>query len=190
MEQLNMKTGKRPAGEGQSLVEYGLILSLVAVVSIAGLNMLGNSVSSQFTNIANAMSKAAGSPTMAAAAVPAPGATSGGGGGTTTSSSTPSGAPAPTSSGGDVTSTPGQPSSQTFGNTTTTQTPTATDTSSTAPTGGNPTPAAAPPTQTTASTTNSQSVAVSDGQQGAMLQCSGNDPSCAGNVDQGSTWGW
>jgi Flp pilus assembly pilin Flp len=40
------------AGQGQSLVEYGLILALVAVVSIAGVGVLGNSIFSQLSNLA------------------------------------------------------------------------------------------------------------------------------------------
>lgn len=164
MKQLNMKTGKRHAKVGQSLAEYGLILSLVAVVSIAGLNMLGNSISSQFNNLANAMSNATGAPS--GLAVAAPPASGGGGGGSTPSAQVPA-APA---------SNP------------TTSAPTTTPPVASAP--AQQTPALTTTTQAPASAAPAQSIAVSDGQQGAMLQCSGNDPTCAGNVDQGSTWGW
>jgi pilus assembly protein Flp/PilA len=38
--------------EGQGLVEYALILSLVSVVAIAGLTLLGTNVNTLLTNIA------------------------------------------------------------------------------------------------------------------------------------------
>lgn len=60
---------RRPAACGQSLVEYGLILALVAVVSMSGLSMLGGSISDQLSSLAGAIGGAAG------------GASSGGGGG-------------------------------------------------------------------------------------------------------------
>ena len=37
--------------EGASLVEYGLLLSLVAVVCIAAITTLGNSISTLFSSI-------------------------------------------------------------------------------------------------------------------------------------------
>ena len=38
--------------EGASLVEYGLLLSLVAVVCIAAISLLGTSISSMLTTLA------------------------------------------------------------------------------------------------------------------------------------------
>lgn len=37
--------------EGQGLVEYGLIIALVALVAIAGLTVLGNNVNGLLNNI-------------------------------------------------------------------------------------------------------------------------------------------
>jgi pilus assembly protein Flp/PilA len=39
--------------EGQALVEYALIISLIALVTIAALQLTGNSVTKIFNNIAN-----------------------------------------------------------------------------------------------------------------------------------------
>ena len=39
--------------EGQGMVEYGLIIALVAVVVIAGIALLGNGVKNTFTNVSN-----------------------------------------------------------------------------------------------------------------------------------------
>lgn len=41
--------------EGQGLVEYALILVLVAIVVIAVLTLLGEGVSGVFTNVVNAL---------------------------------------------------------------------------------------------------------------------------------------
>ncbi len=38
--------------EGQGMVEYGLIIALVAVVAIVGLALLGPKIKDMFTNIA------------------------------------------------------------------------------------------------------------------------------------------
>ena len=38
--------------EGQGMVEYGLIIALVAVIVIAGISLLGNNIGSLFNNIA------------------------------------------------------------------------------------------------------------------------------------------
>ena len=38
--------------EGQGMVEYGLIIALVAVVAIVGLTLLGHKIRDMFTNIA------------------------------------------------------------------------------------------------------------------------------------------
>jgi pilus assembly protein Flp/PilA len=51
-------TGLRSAyseQEGQGLTEYGLILVLIAVVVILMLGVLGGQVSSQYSNISNAL---------------------------------------------------------------------------------------------------------------------------------------
>ena len=42
--------------EGASLVEYALLLALIAVVCIAVVSALGNTVSENFSSINNAMS--------------------------------------------------------------------------------------------------------------------------------------
>ncbi len=39
--------------EGQGMVEYGLIIALVAIVVIAGLKILGGKASDLFTGISN-----------------------------------------------------------------------------------------------------------------------------------------
>jgi len=39
--------------EGQALVEYALILALIAIVVIAALKLLGSGVGSQLNNVAN-----------------------------------------------------------------------------------------------------------------------------------------
>ncbi len=39
--------------DGASLVEYGLLLSLVSVVCIAAITTLGSSISSMFSNLAS-----------------------------------------------------------------------------------------------------------------------------------------
>ncbi len=41
--------------EGQTLVEYGLLVSLIALVVIAVLTLLGNKVKTVFNNAANAL---------------------------------------------------------------------------------------------------------------------------------------
>jgi pilus assembly protein Flp/PilA len=45
----------REREEGQALVEYALLLSLIAIVSIGVLTVLGHSVSSIFSNISNSL---------------------------------------------------------------------------------------------------------------------------------------
>jgi len=48
-------TGRTPHGEmGQGLVEYALIILLVAVVVVGSLTLFGGSVTSLFTTIAGA----------------------------------------------------------------------------------------------------------------------------------------
>ena len=41
--------------KGQGMVEYGLILALVAVVGMVGLNLIGPQISAQFSAIATAV---------------------------------------------------------------------------------------------------------------------------------------
>jgi pilus assembly protein Flp/PilA len=41
--------------EGQGMVEYGLIIALVAVVVIAAIALLGNGVKNTFTNVTNSL---------------------------------------------------------------------------------------------------------------------------------------
>ena len=41
--------------EGQGMVEYGLIIALVAVVAIAGLIILGPAIASLFTNLGSSI---------------------------------------------------------------------------------------------------------------------------------------
>ena len=43
------------AEEGQALVEYALIISLIAVVAIATLTLTGNNVNGMLNSIANAL---------------------------------------------------------------------------------------------------------------------------------------
>ncbi len=38
---------------GQGMVEYGLIIALVAIVAIAGLTLLGPKLRDMFTNVSN-----------------------------------------------------------------------------------------------------------------------------------------
>ena len=42
--------------EGQTLVEYGLLISLIALVVIAILSILGNKIKNTFNSAANALS--------------------------------------------------------------------------------------------------------------------------------------
>ena len=43
---------------GASLVEYALLLALIAVVAIAALTLLGHTVANQLNNVANTLNKA------------------------------------------------------------------------------------------------------------------------------------
>lgn len=47
--------GRLRRDEGQALVEYGLILALVAVVVVAVLVILGHSVNNTLNNVANSV---------------------------------------------------------------------------------------------------------------------------------------
>jgi pilus assembly protein Flp/PilA len=41
--------------EGQSMIEYGLIIALIAVVVVIALTTLGTNIKGLFTNIANSL---------------------------------------------------------------------------------------------------------------------------------------
>ena len=45
--------------EGQDLLEYALLVALIALVAVAPVTAAGGSVNTIFTNIANALTKAA-----------------------------------------------------------------------------------------------------------------------------------
>lgn len=51
--------------EGASMVEYALLLALIAVVCIGAVTMLGNSASDKFTTVGDSVSNA-GTPTTVA----------------------------------------------------------------------------------------------------------------------------
>lgn len=62
LEQINRLIRKLGEDEsGQGLVEYALILVLIAIVVIAALTFLGKQVSTVFSNIANSLNAANGS---------------------------------------------------------------------------------------------------------------------------------
>ena len=50
-----IQLAKMRAEEGQALVEYALIISLIAVVAIATLTLTGNNVNGILNSIANAL---------------------------------------------------------------------------------------------------------------------------------------
>ena len=50
-----IQLAKMRAEEGQALVEYALIISLIAVVAIATLTLTGNNVNKILNSIANAL---------------------------------------------------------------------------------------------------------------------------------------
>ena len=52
---LEKNNGKKE--KGASLVEYALLVALIAVVAIAGVTAIGASVSSQFANIQTSISR-------------------------------------------------------------------------------------------------------------------------------------
>ncbi len=41
--------------DGQSMIEYGLIIALIAVVVVVALTLLGTNIRGLFTNIANSL---------------------------------------------------------------------------------------------------------------------------------------
>jgi len=45
--------------EGQDLLEYALLVALIALIAIGGVTLAGNSVNVIFTSIANALTAAA-----------------------------------------------------------------------------------------------------------------------------------
>ena len=45
--------------EGQDLLEYALLVALIALIAIGAVTLAGNTVSGIFTNISNALSGAA-----------------------------------------------------------------------------------------------------------------------------------
>lgn len=51
LDYIKAKMLARKARRGQTLVEYGLILALIAIVVIAALSLLGPTISNVFTNI-------------------------------------------------------------------------------------------------------------------------------------------
>ncbi|WP_373531430.1 hypothetical protein [Vampirovibrio sp.] len=53
---------------GQGLVEYGLVLALVAVVAIGGLTLVGNNVNDIFSSLTKDMESTAKAPATANAA--------------------------------------------------------------------------------------------------------------------------
>jgi len=56
MSRLKNLIQRRDDDEGQGLVEYGLILGLIAVVAIAALNATGAQVNSLLQKVANSLS--------------------------------------------------------------------------------------------------------------------------------------
>lgn len=60
MYQVSKSLVKRFAGEndGAALAEYGLLIGLIAVVSIAAITLLGTDIQTAFTNIQAAISGA------------------------------------------------------------------------------------------------------------------------------------
>ena len=46
--------------QGASMVEYALLVALIAVVAIAAVTLLGNQVSTTFSNISSSLAGAAG----------------------------------------------------------------------------------------------------------------------------------
>ncbi len=51
----NLLKNRMVREEGQSLVEYALIIALVAIVLVAGLTALGTSVTSTFSSITSSL---------------------------------------------------------------------------------------------------------------------------------------
>jgi len=52
---LEKNNGKKE--EGASLVEYALLVALIAVVAIAGVKALGNSISTQYSGLSTSLTR-------------------------------------------------------------------------------------------------------------------------------------
>jgi pilus assembly protein Flp/PilA len=52
---LEKNNGKKE--KGASLVEYALLVALIAVVAIAGVRALGNSISTQYAGLSNSLTR-------------------------------------------------------------------------------------------------------------------------------------
>ncbi len=50
-----MKSWVKDNERGASLVEYALLVALIAVVAIAGMRVLGNAVNSRFSNLGSSL---------------------------------------------------------------------------------------------------------------------------------------
>jgi pilus assembly protein Flp/PilA len=51
----NLTAAMQRRADGQGMVEYGLIIALVAVVAIAGLVILGPNIASMFTSLGSSV---------------------------------------------------------------------------------------------------------------------------------------
>jgi pilus assembly protein Flp/PilA len=59
VELLRTIAGLRRSEDGQDLLEYALLVALIALIAIGGVTLAGQSVNVIFTNIANALTTAA-----------------------------------------------------------------------------------------------------------------------------------
>lgn len=211
--QWNERTFRR-AGMGQSLTEYGLVISLVAMVGVASLNLLGDGIAGHFKTLA---SNVGGEGTHQPAAVALPSGSGGASGSTSaavgdaianlsgdSSGMAGSAAAVPESNiAGDSSNTatpPGASDSlsptdptQTLADTlinapasTTTGTGAETTTTPAVTTGAS---AEQPDTSVPATQPDATPESSSDG-QAATLFCDGHSQICNGPVDSGSAWGW
>lgn len=58
MKQTNVSTKQKTQGKkerGASMVEYALLVALIAAISVAGVRLLGNSSSTRFSSAASAI---------------------------------------------------------------------------------------------------------------------------------------